>query len=86
MMAVLILTLLGHAGGLNWAVKCGDLDAARAFLAVGADPNYRDSFLATPMRHVAMNDRAQMVVLLMDSGRTGTSPASVSRRFTVPVW
>jgi ankyrin repeat protein len=68
---VLILTLLGQAGGLNWAVKRGDLGAVRAFLAVGADPNYRDSFLATPLQHAVTNDRPEMVIVLMDSGANG---------------
>ncbi len=65
-MAVLILMLLAQAGGLNWAVKHGDLGAARAFLAAGADPNYRDSFLSTPLHHAVLNDRADMVAILLD--------------------
>ena len=65
-MAVLILMLLAQSGGLNWAVKRGDLGAARAFLSVGADPNYRDSFLSTPLHYAVLNNRADMVALLLD--------------------
>jgi len=67
-MAVLILMLLAQAGGLNWAVTHGDLAAAKAFLAVGADPNYEDNFLATPLNHAVHKDRGDLVVLLLDSG------------------
>jgi ankyrin repeat protein len=69
--AILVLTLLAQAGGLNWAVKNGDLDAARAFLAVAGDPNYRDSFLALPLQYALTNDRPEMVVVLLDSGANG---------------
>jgi ankyrin repeat protein len=71
MTAVLILTLVAQAGGLSWAVKRGDVDAARAFLAVGADPNYRDHNLLTPLQHAVTNDRPEMVIVLMDSGANG---------------
>src|ERR1700694_3710623 len=66
-MAVLILMLLAQAGGLNWAVKNGDLDAARAFLAVGADPDYRDRFGSTPLHHAVFNNRFDLVVILLDN-------------------
>ena len=67
-MGLLILVLLAQAGGLNWAVTRGDVEAARAFLAVGADPNYEDNFLETPLSHAVHGNRGEMVVLLLDSG------------------
>jgi len=67
-MAVLILMLLAQAGGLNWAATHGDLAAAKAFLAIGADPNYEDNFLQTPLSHAVHEGRGDLVVLLLDSG------------------
>ena len=78
-MAVLILVLLAQAGGLNWAVKNGDFATARALLAVGADPNYEDNFLSTPLHHAVHNNRGDLVVILLDSG---AKPNIVSFGFT----
>ena len=68
MTAVMVLTLMAQAGGLNWAVAHGDLATARAFLAVGADPNYEDNFLQTPLNRAVHQDRGDMVDVLLDSG------------------
>src|SRR5579863_940047 len=70
-MAVVILLLIAQAGGLNWAVKNGDLATASALLTVGADPNYRDRFGATPLHHAVFNNRADLVVILLDNKADG---------------
>ncbi len=74
-MAVLVVILLAQAGGLNWAVKHGDIAAARAFLAAGADPNYEDNFLARPLHWAVVNNRADLVALLLNSGAKPDVPS-----------
>src|SRR5690242_12002804 len=65
-MAVLILLLLAQSGALSWFVRKGDLEAARAMLAVGADPNKRDPFRATPLFWAVSKNHADVTVLLLD--------------------
>src|SRR5207237_10186261 len=65
-MALLILILLAQAGALSWVVRKGDLEATRAMLALGADPNKRDPFRATPLFWAVSKNHADVTVLLLD--------------------
>src|SRR5216110_3149388 len=53
-------------GRASWVVRKGDLEATRAMLAVGADPNKRDPFRATPLFWAVSKNHADVTVLLLD--------------------
>jgi len=53
---------------LNLAVKCGDVDQARALLDLGADPNHPDHDKAYPMRRAILDKNEKMFALLLSRG------------------
>jgi uncharacterized protein len=78
---VLVVALLGGAGvalatgadpdgttPLHWAVRRGDLNAAKALIKGGADVKAANRYGVTPMAIAAMNGNAAMLRLLLDAG------------------
>jgi len=62
----MILMLLAQAGALSWVVRKGDLEATRALLVVGADPNRRDPFRATPLFWAVSKNHVDVTLFLLD--------------------
>lgn len=53
---------------LHGAAWCGDLDAVRALIASGVDPNLADSIGETPLHGAAASGHAQVVAYFLSVG------------------